>query len=142
MSTAELLTDEERETVYLLGEALMPEHSRGPSADEAGLASTFIDQALELRPDLVEDFRNLLAAARGAEPGEFCDDFRKRDPAAFGRLTFVLTGAYLLSPKARRWLRYEGQTGEPQDGSPQPEYAPGGILDAVRQRGPIYRPTP
>lgn len=79
--TRKMLTDAERETVYLLGEALIPQHQRGPSADEAGLASTFIDQALQLRPDLLED------------------------------------------------------------GSAQPEYGEGSLLDVVRARGPIYRPT-
>lgn len=137
----EILTDKERETVYLLGEALIPEHQRGPSADEAGLASTFIDKALELRPDLVDEFRLRLAEARDQDPREYCDGLQVGDPAAFERLTFVLAGAYLLSPKAKRWLRYEGQQGEAQDGSPQPEYAPGGLLDVVRERGPIHRPT-
>ncbi|MBC3194510.1 hypothetical protein H7X46_26015 [Pseudonocardia sp. C8] len=135
------LTDEEREAVYLLGDTLIPQHERGPSADEAGLASTFIDKALELRPDLVDEFRARLADVRGRDVREYCDELQASDPAAFGRLTFVLAGAYLLSPKAKRWLHYEGQQGEFQDGSPQPEYAPGGLLDAVRRRGPIYRPT-
>jgi hypothetical protein len=136
------LSDDEREIAYLLGEALMPEHDRGPSADEAGLASTFIDQALALRPDLATDFRAQLTEARGADPRAFCEKLRASDPAAFERLTFMLAGAYLLSPSARRWLGYEGQQGEYQDGSPQPEYGPRGLLDAVRARGPIYRKTP
>ncbi|MDQ4116148.1 MAG: hypothetical protein M3235_04220 [Actinomycetota bacterium] len=142
MTGATELTDQERETVFLLGEALIPEHGRGPSADQAGLASTFVDQALALRPDLAPDFRAQLAAARGAEPRAFCEMLRASDPAAFERLTFVLTGAYLLSPVARRWLGYEGQQGELQDGSVQPEYGPQGLLDAVRARGPIYLRTP
>lgn len=142
MTSAIELSDDERETAYLLGEALMPEHDRGPSADEAGLASTFIDQALALRPDLATDFRAQLAEACGADPRAFCEKLRASDPAAFERLTFMLAGAYLLSPSARRWLGYEGQQGEYQDGSPQPEYGPRGLLDAVRARGPIYRQTP
>lgn len=136
-----VLSDEERETVYLLGEALIPEHERGPSADQAGLASTFIDQALQLRPDLAAEFQSRLAEARGQEPRAWCEALRERDPAAFSRLTFILAGAYLLSPKARRWLGYQGQLGEFQEGAPQPEYAPQGLLDPVRARGPIYRPT-
>jgi hypothetical protein len=98
MSTG-ILTDEERETVYRLGEALMPEHERGPSADEAGLASTFIDKALDLRPDLVGEFRRRLAEARDQDARAYCESLRASDPAAFGRLTFVLAGAYLLSPR-------------------------------------------
>lgn len=141
--TTEMLTDTERETVYLLGEALIPQHQRGPSADEAGLASTFIDQALQMRPDLLEDFRNRLAEARSENQGprEYCEQLRARDPDAFNRLTFVLAGAYLLSPRAKSWLRYEGQHGDYQDGSAQPEYGESGLLDVVRARGPIYRPT-
>jgi hypothetical protein len=136
------LTDDERQTVYLLGEALIPEHPRAPSADQAGLASVFIDEALKMRPDLVDEFRSMLASARGREPRAYCEALLADNPSAFQRLTFLLAGAYLLSPKARRWLEYSGQQGEYQDGSPQPEYGPGGLLDQVRRRGPRYRPTP
>ena len=136
-----ILTDEERETVYLLGDTLIPEHEHGPSADEAGLASTFVDRALHLRPDLAGEFRERLAEARGRDPRAYCDELQATDPAAFERLTFVLAGAYLLSPVARRRLGYAGQRGEHQDGFPQPEYGPGGLLDVVRARGPIFRPT-
>ena len=73
---------------------------------------------------------------------ELLKAFRASEPAAFDTLTFVIAGAYLLSPKARAWLKYEGQVGEAQDGSPQPEYAPGGLLDHVRERGPLHRATP
>ncbi|MFF5988538.1 hypothetical protein [Prauserella flavalba] len=136
-----VLTDEEREAVYLIGETLIPEGGSGPSADQAAVATQFIDRFFELRPDLHSGFRELLAEADLKRPREWCERLERQRPADFSTLTFVIAGAYLLSPKARGWLKYEGQVGEYQDGSPQPEYAEGGLLDPVIARGPIYRAT-
>jgi hypothetical protein len=138
----EPLTDGQRETVYLLAEALIPEHQDGPSADQAGVATMFIDTVLELRDDLAGEFHKLLDAAQGRDPREFCEALEESDTAAFSRFTFVIAGAYLMSPKARSWLSYEGQVGEFQDGSDQPEYSEGGLLEVVKARGTIFRPSP
>jgi len=139
---SELISDNQRETIYVLAECLIPEHSSAPSADQAGLAAKFIDEMLALRDDLLPQFLAIVERAPLDDPKAFCEQLRTTEPASFSLLTFVIAGAYLMSPKARSWLRYEGQVGEPQDGSAQDEYATGGILDQVRARGPIYRPTP
>ena len=138
----ELMTDEQREAVFVLAETLIPEHPGAPSADQAGLSAQFLDEFFALREDLLPDFLDIVDRADLEDPRGFCDRLRTDEPAAFTTLTFVIAGAYLLSPKARGWLAYEGQVGEAQDGSPQPEYAPGGLLDPVRERGPIHRATP
>lgn len=140
--TAQGLTDEERETAYLLGEELIPPQPGELSADQAGVSAEFLDRVLELRPDLAHGFQNLLQRARDRDPRMFCEHLMAEEPAAFQLLTFVLAGAYLMSPRVRTRLNYRGQIGEPQLGEPQPEYAESGILAAVRDRGPSYRPTP
>lgn len=137
----ELLTNQEREAVYIIGDTLIPEGGSGPSADQAAVATQFIDRFLALRPDLHAGFRALLAEADLDNPRQWCERLERERPAVFSELTFVIAGSYLLSPKARSWLKYEGQVGEYQDGSPQAEYADGGLLDQVVARGPIYRPT-
>ena len=137
-----LMTDEQREAVFVLAETLIPEHAGAPSADQAGLSALFLDQFFDLRDDLLPAFLTIVDRADLEDARSFCDRLRADEPAAFDTLTFVIAGAYLLSPKARAWLNYEGQVGEAQDGSPQPEYAPGGLLDRVRERGPLYRATP
>ena len=136
------ITDEQREAVFVLAETLIPEHPDAPSADQAGLSARFLDEVLALRDDLLPAFLDIVDRADIKDARRFCDRLQADDPAAFDTLTFVIAGAYLLSPKARAWLNYDGQVGEAQDGSPQPEYAPGGLLDDVRGRGPIYRVTP
>lgn len=138
----ELMTEQQREAVYVIAETLIPEHDSAPSADQAGLAAQFLDEFFALREDLLPGFLETIDRADLDDPRGFCDRLKAQEPGTFNALTFVIAGAYLLSPKARSWLRYEGQIGDPQDGSPQPEYEPGGILDLVRARGPIYRPTP
>ena len=138
----DLMTDEQREAVFVLAETLIPEHPGAPSADQAGLSAQFLDEFFELRDDLLPAFLDIVDRADLEDPRGFCDRLQTDEPAAFNTLTFVIAGAYLLSPKARAWLNYGGQVGEAQDSSSQPEYAPGGILDQVRERGPIYRATP
>ncbi|MEU1983233.1 hypothetical protein [Nocardia sp. NPDC019395] len=140
--TAPELTDDEREAAYLLGEELIPPQGDDLSADQAGVSAEFLDRVLTLRPDLVSPFRELLQRSRDHDPRAFCDHLMAAEPARFQLLTFVLAGAYLMSPRVRTRLNYRGQIGEPQDGEPQPEYAESGLLRAVRQRGPSYRPTP
>ncbi|WP_280462433.1 hypothetical protein [Nocardia carnea] len=140
--TAAQLTDDERETAYLLGEELIPPQDGELSADQAGVSAEFLDRVLALRPDLVPPFRELLGRARDQEPRDFCERLMADEPAEFQKLTFVLAGAYLMSPRVRTRLKYRGQIGEPQLGGPQPEYTETGILTQVRERGPIYRPTP
>ncbi|MEU4311330.1 hypothetical protein [Nocardia sp. NPDC024068] len=136
------LTDAERETAYLLAEELIPEQPGELSADQAGLSAEFLDRVLALRPDLVPGFRDLLARAHDRPARAFCDHLMASEPAEFERLTFVLAGAYLMSPRVRDRLNYRGQIGEPQLGEAQPEYAGDGLLQLVRARGSIYRPTP
>lgn len=141
-SRPEVLTDQQRETLYLLAETLIPEHRNAPSADQAGVSGLFIDEVLELRDDIADEFRELLNRAQDKNPRRFCEELEEQDPNAFSRLTFVIAGAYLMSPKSRTWLSYSGQVGEFQDGSDQAEYGNGNILDTVRARGPIFRPSP
>ncbi|MFI5720715.1 hypothetical protein [Nocardia sp. NPDC051750] len=140
--TAPVLTEDDREAAYLLGEELIPAQGDDLSADQAGVSAEFLDRVLSLRPDLVVAFRDLLRRSRDHEPREFCDHLMAAEPAAFQLLTFVLAGAYLMSPRVRSRLYYRGQIGEPQLGEPQPEYAETGLLRVVRDRGPSYRPTP
>jgi len=137
----DLMTDEQREAVYVLAETLIPAHPGAPSADQAGLSARFLDEFFALRADMLPAFLTIVDRAGLEDTRGFCDRLRASEPAAFDTLTFVIAGAYLLSPKARAWLGYQGQVGEAQDGSSQPEYAPGGLLDRVRERGPIFRAT-
>lgn len=135
------LADQERERFYELAEVLIPPGGSGPSADEAGVPTQFIDELLILRPDLVAPLSEILRLGASEDPRQFCAFLENEQPKQFERLTFAVAGAYFLNPRVRDWLKYEGQTGEFQDGTLLPEYAPGGMLDAVRKRGPIYRPA-
>ncbi|TQC48329.1 hypothetical protein EEB14_15830 [Rhodococcus sp. WS4] len=136
------LTDDDREAAYLLGEELIPAQNGELSADEAGVSAQFLDQVLELRPDLAPGFQAVLRRSREHEARAFCEYLAEHEPVQFQLLTFILAGAYLMSPKVRARLKYRGQIGEPQAGEAQPEYSESGLLHKVRDRGPTYRPTP
>lgn len=136
------LNDDERETIFELAETLIPPGHSGPSADEAGVSAQFLDEVLALRKDLFGKFQAIVEEARGRDPRKFCESLQRDRPADFNTLTFIIAGAYFLSPKVRDWLEYKGQIGEFQPGEMQSEYLEGGLLDQVRARGPIFRPTP
>jgi hypothetical protein len=135
------LTDEERYVLYEVGETLVPPAEGETSADEAGVPGHFIDRFLALRPDLLPSLRAILRAGDGRDPREFCEELAREEPERFDLLTFAIVGSYFLNPRVRASFGYAGQVGESQDGSPQEEYLDGGLLDAVRRRGPIYRDT-
>lgn len=139
--TNEVINDEQRTVFYEVGETLIPPAEGELSADEAGVPGHFVDRVLALRPDLQTPLLTILDAGDGQDPREFCETLQRDEPERFEVLTFVVAASYFLNPRVRASYHYLGQVGESQDGSPQPEYADGGLLDAVTSRGPIYRTT-
>lgn len=135
------LTDNQRITLGELAEELIPPSPGFISADEAGVATIFIDRVLAARMDMSGAFIALLEEAE-KDPRGFIWRVQAQESKRFELLTFFIGGAYFMSPRVRAWLGYEGQVGEFQDGAPQPEYGPDGILAQVLDRGPIYRSTP
>ena len=130
----------ERTVLAALADVLIPAGEGFPSASQAGVAGAGVDQVLSLRPDLAAGLRQLLAAARGVPAAEFIAELRRSDSASFGILAELVPGAYFLNPQVRTKLGYDGQTARPLE--TQPDYLEDGLLQAVIDRGPVYRPTP
>ena len=130
----------ERAVFAALADMLIPASEGFPSASEAGVAAEGLDEVLLFRPDLVSGLKNLLTSSRGQPPGEVVAELQKNDPAGFGLLTEIAAGAYFLNPQVLAKLGYTGQEPKPID--PHPDYLDDGLLQAVLNRGPIYRRTP
>ena len=75
-------------------------------------------------------------------PREAAQALYTGDPEAFNALGLVVSGGYYMSPVVRERLGYSGQENAPFDGYETPAYETNGMLERVRARGPIYRPTP
>ena len=119
----------DRERLARLADQLIPGESGMPSASEAGATGEWLDAVLAVRPDLEAP----LAAARELD--------RDRDPEGFAALTAAITAAYYMNPEVRERVGYVGQLAIPFDPDHE-DYLQDGLLDSVRSRPPVYRPTP
>ena len=131
-----------RDTFAGLADVLIPAGGGLPSASQAGAAGPFLDAVLAARPDLGERLAALLAKAAGREPRVVVADLRANDPAAFEVLAAAVPGAYFLNPEISAAFGYHGQEAVPIDPGGRPDWLEDGLLDSVKDRGPVYRPAP
>lgn len=130
-------TADERRVLALLADLLIPAGDGFPSASQAFVAESGLDQLLSVRADLGPALKAVLHKAIGQDPNEFISFLRSNAPGEFGVLTEVVSGAYFLNAQVRERLGYSGQTARPID--PVPDYLEEGLLQSVIQRGRIYR---
>jgi hypothetical protein len=131
---------DERSLLATLADVLIPAGDGFPAASGTGIEGDGLDQLLGYRPDLAPGLKKLLAVAAGQPAAVFVAELKARDPAGFGLLAELVSGAYFLNPVVRAKLNYHGQDPRPID--PRPDYLDDGLLQSVLDRGPIYRPTP
>jgi len=125
-----------------LADVLIPAGSGMPSGGEVALERDALDAVLEIRPDVVEGLTALLDGAREADPAAEVERLVADDPDGFQLLTTVVAGGYFLDDGVREALGYPGQQAVPIQPQAPPDYERDGLLAAVIERGPIYRPTP
>jgi len=132
----------QRETLYALGDVLIPAVGEMPSASTADPQGKWLDKALAARPDLLPTLAELLDRAHGREPSEEARRLHAEEPDAFGALSQIVAGAYYMNLKVRKRIRYPGQGKRPPF-SDEAEYdLRDGLLDPVTERGPIYELPP
>jgi hypothetical protein len=119
----------DRERLARLADQLIPGESGMPSASEAGAVGEWLDAVLRVRPDLEAP----LAAVTEVD--------RAGQPEGFAALTAAVTAAYYMNPQVRERVGYAGQQAIPFDPDHE-DYLEDGLLDSVRSRPPVYRPTP
>ncbi len=122
-------SEQARARLAALADALIPAGDGMPSASEAGVAGEWLDAVLAVRPDLEAP----LAAVTRVD--------REREPEGFAALTAAVTAAYYMNPQVRERIGYAGQQAIPFDPDHE-DYLEDGLLDSVRSRPPVYRPTP
>lgn len=136
------LGDERRTTLARLADELIPAADGMPSASVAGVAGTWLDEVLRLRPDFGPSLVAVLDRSESVDARVAIADLQASDPNGFFVLTEVVAGGYFLNPDVRDALSYPGQESVPIVAENPPDYEQDGLLASVIARGPIYRSTP
>ena len=122
-----------RERLAELADALIPAEDGMPSASEAGAVGEWLDAVLAARPDFAVPLEGLAASS---EP---LATLPERDPAGWSALTAAVVAAYYMNPDVCERIGYAGQRAIPFDPD-APDYLD--LLESVKARAPVYRPTP
>jgi hypothetical protein len=120
-------------------DVLIPGGAGLPSASEVDPDGNWMERTLKVRPDL----KDILFACleKAGEPEKILDNLKKEDPEEFDRFAFAISGAYLMNTRVRIILGYPGAATMPNPILPgeAESYLDDGILDAVINKGTIYR---
>jgi hypothetical protein len=122
-----------RERLAELADTLIPAEDGMPSASEAGAVGEWLDVVLAVRPEFAGPLEGLAASS---EP---LATLPERDPAGWGVLTAAVVAAYYMNPDVAARVGYTGQRAIPFDPD-APDYVD--LLESVKGRGAVYRPTP
>jgi hypothetical protein len=135
------LTDEHRTILAGLADQLIPAGGGLPSASEAGATGAYLDDVLRARPDLAAPLVQTLEAVADLEPGAAIAKLKDSDADGWTVLTAGVPGAYFMNPEMREAIGYPGLEVRPIDPDVE-DWMDDGLLESVKARGPVYRPTP
>jgi hypothetical protein len=135
------LTESERQVFAALADVLIPEAEGMPSASQIGIHAGPLNRVLELRPELGQDLQRGLTAAAGVDPAQAAKILNRQDPDALGAIGLIASAAYYMQPRVHELLNYPGQVSRPARPKEENDYERGGMLQAVIDRGRIYRQT-
>jgi hypothetical protein len=125
-----------------LADQLIPAEDGMPSASEAGAVGEWLDAVLAARPDFEVPLAGLAGSTAGLGAAEAIAVLPERDPAGWSALTAAVVAAYYMNPDVCARVGYAGQRAIPLDPGDPPDYLQDGLLDSVKGRGAVYRPTP
>jgi hypothetical protein len=131
-----------RERLAELADQLIPAEGEMPSASQAGAVGEWLDAVLAARPDYETPLAGIDASTAGLDPAEAIAVLPERDPAGWTALTAAVVAAYYMNPDVCARVGYAGQRAIPLDPDAPPDYLQDGLLESVKGRGPVYRPTP
>lgn len=125
-----------------LADVLIPGEAGIPSASEAGAVGEWLDAVLAARPDFETPLAGLPGSTAGMSAAEAIATLPERDPAGWSALTSAVVAAYFMNPAVSERIGYAGQLAIPIDPDAPADYLEDGLLDSVKARPPVYRPTP
>lgn len=131
-----------RRALAEIGDVLIPAAHGMPSAREVGIGGEQLDIVLAARPDLGPVLERALEDG-ASDASDTLEALRVDDPEAYDALLLTVVAGYYLHPEVRTRIGYPGQA--PKDARALGERELEELwelVEAVRRRGPIYRPTP
>jgi len=129
-----------RRRLAVLAAHLIPGDGVMPPADAIGLETTIADRILALRPGLTEPLVRALQLSDGDTPATVLPALECDDPDAYAALVTVIAGGYLMAADVKAASGYPEQEERPfGDPGADPDWMTDGMLEAVLERGPIYR---
>jgi hypothetical protein len=102
-----------------------------------GVESRHLARALAARPDLEAPVERAVAAVAGRPPEAALGALARDDPGAYEALALVVSAAHFLHPKVRRRIGFTAHAPAPVFPDEAEIDLEGGLLDAVRARGPL-----
>lgn len=142
-SQAATLTPKLRDRLIEIADQLIPADGEMPAASEVGVADTQLAVVVDARPDLVDPLLRVLSVpGAGMSALDFLNAIESTDPEGHEALVLTVVGGYYMSPQVVRLLGYSGQHASPLNPDIYPAYVAEGLLDAVIDRGPLFRPAP
>jgi len=125
-------------TLAAVADRLIPAAHGMPSA-AAILTEARLAFVVRSRPDLLEPLRRSLGSEFGDDPSGRLAALTEHDPEALDALQLVIVAGYYTDGSVRERLGYQGQVAKPVNALDYPAYLEEGLLDAVIERGPIWR---
>ena len=129
-----VLTPGQRVTFGRAANLISPRQDPMPSATEAGVAQSGIDDVLAARPDLAGPLAGILTALD--QPGAGFEDVASADRDGFAALLLAALAAYYMQPSVRSLLCYPGQQSVRPPSDPNADME---LLAPVLNRGRRYR---
>lgn len=132
-----VLSSDERGTLAVIADLLIPRTSGMPSASDADVQGEYIDRVFGVRADLIDAVSDGLKQIAAPLPTTF-DELLARDLPGFRPLAEAVTAAYFLNPTVAQLIGYRKRSAIPI----RFDEDLAGLVEPVSSRGPIYRPTP
>lgn len=139
------VSQEAREYLALVADTLIPEAHGMPSASSVGVADTQLDTVLASRPDIAPALERGLVGRRSVEPMDLLAELEEEDREAHDAILLATVAGYYMHPRVHELIGYPGQVPKDAQRLGEHEMFQEGLpemLEEVRERGPIYRPTP
>jgi len=140
VNASEALGPERQQLLAEIADVMIPAGDPGgmPSGSEGGVQDAGLQAVMNARPDLLDPLLAALDAVAGKD-GAAAVEALRANPAHWGIITQVVSAAYFLVPETARKLGYPGQEVRPVENERVDPNDP--LIESVRARGPIYRPT-
>lgn len=136
----EAIGPERQALLAAIADVMIPPGDEGgmPSGSEGGVHEAGLEAVLAARPDLLGPLLAALDAAAGLD-GEAAVATLRENDGHWGTIQQVVAAGYFLVPETAARLGYPGQEVRPVANEPVDPNDP--LIESVRARGPVFRPT-